>query len=179
VNPVLANGGNTWSVENTGTMNSFLSLWFFDRNTGLVAGSSGTILKTTDVGGTWITMVSTTVNTLRAACAIRDDYYFTAGDGGTILRTSDLFVGIPGPLQSGYITLLLYPDPASDKITIKTDPVAGNIHISVFNSLGAEIITLVTSSSSVTLETGDLPSSIYFIRIGSGTLVRTGKFIRH
>lgn len=49
-------GGNSWTAQNTGTMNSFSSVYFTDADTGYAVGGSPTILKTTDGGLNWMAL---------------------------------------------------------------------------------------------------------------------------
>ena len=44
------NGGNNWSIQNSGINYIFRGLWFVDNNTGWAVGQHGTILKTTTGG---------------------------------------------------------------------------------------------------------------------------------
>jgi len=60
----------TWSRQKSGTMSWLHSIYFLDQNHGWVAGSSGTLLETTDGGTTWSKVSTTTRDTLRDVCFV-------------------------------------------------------------------------------------------------------------
>ena len=46
--------GANWTAQTSGTTNWLSSVYFTDANTGYAVGAGGTILKTTDGGGTFV-----------------------------------------------------------------------------------------------------------------------------
>jgi len=62
----------TWSRQKSGTMAWLHSVYFLDQNHGWVAGSSGSLLETTDGGATWNKVATSTRDTLRDVCFIDD-----------------------------------------------------------------------------------------------------------
>jgi hypothetical protein len=54
------NGGNSWTVDSSGTWNSLSSVFFTDSTTGYVVGHTGTILKTGNGGVDFIEQHITT-----------------------------------------------------------------------------------------------------------------------
>jgi hypothetical protein len=70
----------------TPTTEILLGICFSDVNTGTAVSFSGTILRTTDGGDTWLTQISRTANTLRAVSFSDANNGTAVGDGDTILR---------------------------------------------------------------------------------------------
>src|SRR5215468_5673484 len=82
-------GGNSWTIQASGTTQTLWDVSFIDANNGTAVGEGGTILGTTDGGDHWITQASGTTLQLRGV-SITDATNGTAvGEGGTIVRTTD------------------------------------------------------------------------------------------
>ena len=62
----------TWSRQKSGTMSWLHSVYFLDQNHGWVAGSSGTLVETTDGGTTWNKVSTSTKDALRDVCFVDD-----------------------------------------------------------------------------------------------------------
>ena len=60
-------GGATWTVQLSGTMNALSDVLFTDANRGMAVGANGTILRTTNGGATWTIPSCETRKTLNAA----------------------------------------------------------------------------------------------------------------
>src|SRR5215831_18731912 len=65
-----------------------VSVSFSDANTGIVVGAAGTILRTTDGGGTWKAQSSGTGRSLFGVFLRDANTGTVVGDTGTILRTT-------------------------------------------------------------------------------------------
>ncbi|MBR1515007.1 MAG: T9SS type A sorting domain-containing protein [Bacteroidales bacterium] len=73
-------------------------------------------------------------------------------------------------------TTLLYPNPVSDKLTIETTE---NINtVEVFNLVGALVYSQKDCTNKVEINTADLQSGIYFIRLTSANLSETRRFVK-
>ena len=72
-------------------------------------------------------------------------------------------------------TLNIYPNPATDKITIKT-PVKGSF--SIHNISGQELIIRQITEPKTQIDISSLPSGIYFVRLSGDRTVEVGKFIK-
>src|SRR5947208_7679638 len=55
-------GGDSWSIQSSGTTNTLYGVSFTDANHGTAVGGGGTIVKTTDGGNNWISQPSGTTN---------------------------------------------------------------------------------------------------------------------
>ncbi|MCX7878167.1 MAG: YCF48-related protein, partial [Ignavibacteria bacterium] len=83
-------GGNNWTVINTGTSLSLFSSSFINSNTGYVVGSGGLILKSTNAGANWFSQTSGTTQSLFGVSGTSDESIVIAcGSNGTILRTTN------------------------------------------------------------------------------------------
>jgi len=77
-------------------------------------------------------------------------------------------------------TVSIYPNPASDVLTISLgDATDLPEAYSIYNSLGQVIAQkAISSSADLSINTSDLSSGIYFVRIEKETEVRTLKFVK-
>jgi photosystem II stability/assembly factor-like uncharacterized protein len=73
-----------WTRQRSGTMAWLHAVHFLDQSHGWVAGSSGTLLQTTDGGATWKKVPTFTKDTLR-------DVYFADDRTGWLVAERDLF----------------------------------------------------------------------------------------
>lgn len=90
----------------SGTSKNLNSVSFIDSEIGFVVGDSGTILKTTNGGTSWMSLSSGSTSNLSSVCFITQDIGYVVGARGTILKTTD--GGITWNMQtSGAVTSLL------------------------------------------------------------------------
>jgi len=79
----------TWSGQTSGTTNSLDDVEFFDNNTGVIVGSGGIILHTSDGGNNWLQQTSNTTISLSGITFISDEIIYVAGSDGIILTTTN------------------------------------------------------------------------------------------
>src|SRR5438270_11745259 len=82
-------GGNTWTIQASGTTQTLWAVSFTDANHGTAVGEAGTIVGTTDGGDHWVTQPSGTTFQLRGVSYSDTNNGAAVGDSGTILRTTD------------------------------------------------------------------------------------------
>jgi photosystem II stability/assembly factor-like uncharacterized protein len=78
-----------WEKQVCGTNNNLRSVYFLDANTGYVVGDYGTILKTTDGGIDWITLMNDTTISLCSVFFTDYNIGYSVGTKETILKTID------------------------------------------------------------------------------------------
>src|SRR6266576_763977 len=72
----------SWTRQSSGTMAWLRSVYFLDQDRGWVAGSNGTLLRTTDGGTTWTKLLTLTKDTLH-------DLYFADEKTGWVVAERD------------------------------------------------------------------------------------------
>ncbi len=80
---LLTASAATWTKQPSGTMAWLRSVYFLDQNRGWVAGSNGTLLRTTDGGESWKKIAALGRDTLL-------DAYFASEDVGWLVVERDL-----------------------------------------------------------------------------------------
>jgi len=72
--------------------------------------------------------------------------------------------------------ILIYPNPASDRIYIKSDAISSITKVELLNTIGSTVRVVenpVTTVNELSVKVADLPSGIYFIRVLSAGNVQT------
>jgi len=166
-------GGSTWISK----LSSYFlrSIVFTDNSTGYAVGE-GEALKTTDAGENWFSMIDDS-RFLRGIHFPSIDTGFIVADSGIIYKTTngDGFpVGIDDHHQT-INTLTIYPNPATNNITIDT-PFNGSrcIH----NTSGQQLLQQEITEQNTTIDVSTLPSGIYVVKVVGDKGVSVGKFIK-
>ncbi len=88
-------GGNTWTVQESGTTRDFNGVYFSDVNHGTIVGNctisgeNGIILRTTDGGNTWIEQQSGIHQHLYGVAFSDNNNGLVVGNFGAVLKTTD------------------------------------------------------------------------------------------
>ena len=86
------------------------------------------------------------------------------------------FLHTEGVGEQGNQALVLYPNPVNDKLTIEADEALGTVEI--YNLMGALVYNQKSCSSKVEINTADLQSGIYFIRMTNDKMSETRRFVK-
>jgi len=78
--------------------------------------------------------------------------------------------------EQGGQALALYPNPVSDKLTIEADEALGTVE--VYNLMGALVYSQKNCDNKLEINTSDLPSGIYFIRLTNNKTSETRRFVK-
>ena len=148
-------------------------------NTGYVVGDGGTIIKTLDGGVTWNLLQSGTTYELNSVSFPNSTTGYTAGDLGTILKTTNGGGPPVGIVEKQEIKRLkVYPNPATEIITIEIPESLYNNICSVFGMIGQELIRQQIQGSNVEINVSLFPQGIYFIRLMNKGKTGFGKFVK-
>ena len=105
---------------------------------------------------------------------------YLVGSNGSVLKTIDGGVGIEE--QKPPIIVTVFPDPASDHITLEIPGFLKtgmqNGECSVYNMMGRLMLKLTLDNHKTDINTNSLPSGIYMIHVNYNGTSGTGKFIR-
>ena len=72
--------------------------------------------------------------------------------------------------------ILVYPNPVNDKLTVEAQEALGTVE--VYNLMGAQMFSQKDCGNKVEINTGDLPSGIYFIRLTNNKVSETRRFVK-
>jgi hypothetical protein len=100
-------------------------------------------------------------------------------DGGNSYKATvmkyDFPIGINDPKESGFS---LYPNPATDIVTIETSGIAKESYLAILNSQGQKLITRQITKSKTQLDISSLPGGVYLVRLTNDKTVQVGKIIK-
>ncbi|MEP7145374.1 MAG: YCF48-related protein, partial [bacterium] len=171
------------------------SMNFLNENSGWITGDAGYILRTTDGGNRWDSLISNTHSGLKSIQFINNDTGFAVGYNGLILRTTNgggpgFPVGIKefsSESPEGFYLSQNFPNPFNPKTIINytlSAPQGGSmfsyVQLKIYDMLGNEVATLVNErkspgSYSVEFDGADFSSGIYFIKLRQATLNKSEK----
>jgi hypothetical protein len=103
--------------------------------------------------------------------------YKDEGDSSkaTVMKYDSVYVGLKEQQKSQF---LLYPNPASDKITIETTATPTQSQLSILNLNGEEVLTRSLIKPKTQIDISNLSSGVYFMRLTSDKTVEVGKFVK-
>jgi hypothetical protein len=106
--------------------------------------------------------------------------YLAFGDGGNspearVMKYDSLEVGIAEAAKPG---VLLYPDPATTKLTIAITPTAGQTTYEITDTRGIILTGGQAYGNKITVDVTDYPPGMYFVRLKTGNSNFTGKFCK-
>ena len=75
------------------------------------------------------------------------------------------FTSTQGIAKAENVSITIYPNPASETVTI--EGVGNETNIFIINSMGKVVRRLENAGGTITFSVGDLPKGIYFVRVGN------------
>ena len=100
-------------MQTSGTISDLKDVYFSNSLNGIVVGTDGRVIYTTDGGTTWIRQRSGSANTLLGINFISTDMGIAVGADGTIMRVMNGVVEVPFSINpvDEYISQNNYPNP--------------------------------------------------------------------
>lgn len=93
----------------------------------------------------------------------------------TVMKYDSVYAGISEPQVS---TFSVYPNPATDKITLETAGTIEGCKLVLINVAGQELISQQVSERKTVIDITTLPSGVYFVRLTNERMVKVGKIIK-
>ena len=186
------NGGVTWtsvSMGGAGTVSGVAG-----SGNDFFASKAGTVYRSTDKGATWVGSFTGSIGTLNHLS------FFTTGsslsgwtvsDGGNIAAFSGTLTSInvrANSIPTQFVLSQNYPNPFNPQTRIQFSiPGVSHVTLKVFNSVGAEVSTLVDASMPAGVHEVDwngkdrfnraVASGVYFYRLVAGDFAETRKML--
>lgn len=186
--------GSSWTTQGVGGTISAVAIikWVPTTTVFYLTGQTGTnaIRRSLDGGLTWTTM---TIATLTGWVGMDLVFqggtvyaYAIAGSDGSVIKLIDNLTGIdPGntTIPNEFALQQNYPNPFNPSTTIKYSvPTAGLVTLKIYNSLGAEVKTVINSDLAVgnyveTVDMSSFSSGTYFYTLSAGNFKETKKMM--
>ena len=109
--------------------------------------------------------------------AERGNEVLAGTDDGGVYINSTLLTGTDDEI-SDFHSVNIYPNPASNSITIEVPDASGEKRISVYNSNGQRVIDQIVASGYSTIYISNLPPGLFSLSISDGKTLSTGRFIK-
>jgi len=161
-----SDNGNTWIEANNGLTDSIVNVILVYKNYIFAGTNNSGIFLSSDNGMNWTDVSSGLFNYSITSLAI-DDSLIYAGTNGAALYSAKLsdFGIVDVPENHTLIDFQIFPNPATNEISLSI-PNEQNINsISIFNSLGMEVKrieqTEIIGNRKITISTMDLPVGLY------------------
>jgi len=173
------NGGVSWEKLTSTIYNTIYGIQFIDLNVGYAVGDYGNILKTSNGGDAWTSLNSGTANTLYALYFTDATTGYVVGKYGTILKTTNGGVSFTEGIKKPEPAYLIYPNPASDKITIShKGEIPEEATVCIFNMKGGLISQLkFKNQDRFEIDVKMLARGTYLITIDSETGIESKKLV--
>jgi hypothetical protein len=87
-------------------------------------------------------------------------------------NTTNVLVGVKTypDVEKDPFTLELMPNPAKDRLTIRTDYELGRLSVHIVNAYGVDVRSFAMDKQA-TIDVSDLPSGVYFVNVIGGKVV--------
>jgi len=95
-----------------------------------------------------------------------------------IMNFFDIYTADPEMKEFRYDRLLIYPNPAKDKITVSSHAITGNTQFSIFNVSGEKVLERQLKNTETQIDIRTLPRGVYFVRLQNEKMVEVGKIIK-
>ncbi|MCH8903840.1 MAG: T9SS type A sorting domain-containing protein [Bacteroidetes bacterium] len=184
-------GGNSWTDLDDPRIDTInnkravpWSINFPTKKVGYAVGDYGAIYKTGDSGNQWEWQDSgpTFTSRLNSVHFTDANTGYAVGDNGTILKTNNGGVSSINDINLNEEVLSIYPNPASDRITIELKNIQNqDVEVNISNVLGEiiykDIFHDVNNALNKSYLISHLPDGLYFVTIRSAESIITKKII--
>jgi hypothetical protein len=93
----------------------------------------------------------------------------------TVMKYDSVYTGLNSHQQQ---KVSIYPDPATEKITIEISKAEKQSNLSIVNLEGQQLITSQITGPKTQIDISNLPSGVYFVRLTNDKTVEVGKFVK-
>lgn len=160
-------GGNSWTLQNSGTEKNLESVYFVDTSIGYSVGDGGVILKTTNGGIEWtVNQVPGVFNTLYLVNFFNPDNGYIVGSNGVIRKTTN--GGVDWINQNSTVTSTLF---AASFVNSDTGFVVGSSGKILKTINGGIVWEPQDSQTIISLY------SVYFVDADTGYVVGSSGFL--
>ncbi len=176
------NGGETWVAGTANTITWTSDIIGNVRIVLLKAGIQCSLIAAgtpNDGSHTWLIpagIVPGTDYTVKISMCV-NSFFSDVSDSNFEIAIADnsiLKTGVPADDISAPV-LNLYPNPASDKLSIDADRNMSRVWL--LNSLGQTVLETVVNARQLQLNVGEFNTGVYFVRIETGETITTSKII--
>ncbi len=174
--------GMSWDSTALDSLQFVVDMSFPSPDTGYTAGyysflDVSSINSTNDGGQTWNWDLYENSIYFTSVNFVNDSIGFAATGGGAIYKHG-IITGISPGLRLINPSICVYPNPATDRITVELSGETQESNVSIFNIEGQRVITSQITESKTQVDISNLPSGVYYVRVTNERTVEVGKFVK-
>lgn len=171
---------SNWTVtisKSTTTNSHTISASVFPLNSGTVSGAkvynSGETVSLTASASLGYIFYNWTENGTQVST--NSTYSFTASANRTLVANFTFYSGIKHFTENN--SIIIYPNPVSDELTIEAENLNGNTKVEILNSVGMVVYNGILQSKT-TIKTSNFPIGFYLIKVDNGKTFEIRKIIK-
>ena len=174
--------GATWNSMNTFIAEQYpLDLSFPSPQIGYTAGFDamdgwGSVCSTRNGGHTCKYEIETVANFVTVSFCNDSIGYAATGDG--IIFKHGILTDVNSLKQPNKPNIIVYPNPAIDKITLELSGMTQDGNLTIVNMEGQQILTRQITELKTQLDISSLPIGVYFVRLSNDRTVEVGKIVK-
>ncbi len=179
------NAGMNWVIINNTVSGNAMD--FGNESNGVIVGSQGYIVQTTDGGYTWVRIKRQTLITMNAVHYNSDgNNAWIVGDQGLLMQHNNTVTIISHGndiIPEKYYLYQNYPNPFNPVTSLKFE-IASNsfVQLKIYDALGREVAELVNEEMQAgvyerTFDASKLSSGIYYYQLSSNDFLETKKML--
>lgn len=170
-------GGNTWSeLDFSDSYFTGLSIYFINENQGFLGCDGSGFFQTNDGGLTW-TRLEYMTGYHDAITFSPDGTGFVVGSNGKIMKTNNKgMVPVVSP-DNPKSEFTLYPNPATDEITLSCNDVTGTAHVRICNISGSCFYDSNHTGNNFRINVSSLTSGFYFVIIYTNKGIEVSRLV--
>lgn len=172
--------GNTWNSQSffqdyPANGPGFKCVDFVSSQLGWICGEMG-IIKSTDSGSSWSDeSIGTTAN-INYLDAVSENNVWAVGDSATLLHYTIVDeVTSAEHISDSEEVLNIFPNPASDRLTLKWPN--GKGQLTIFNQSGQQVLNRTITSSQTTINISSLKPGMYIAKAQEGAMYKHVRFV--
>jgi hypothetical protein len=105
--------------------------------------------------------------------------YIAYQDYANLYNTTVMYYNAPAGINEHLFSqVTMYPNPATDKITVETSATLPHTRLSILNMTGQQLITQEVTESITQIDLANLPGGVYFVRISNDKMFVTEKMVK-
>ncbi|MEO6306123.1 MAG: T9SS type A sorting domain-containing protein [Bacteroidia bacterium] len=170
------NAGISWTKLSLATTNNLYSVSFINDTIGFVGGTNGSVYKTIDGGLSWQSENSTITHDIKKLYFFKSGFVYAVSNSGELIKRY-LQVGLKDQ-QKIFQDLKVFPNPATDQLSIEVAQLLNESSFSLYNINGQEIINQNINELKTQIDISKLAKGVYYLKIKNVNGVQVKKIIK-
>jgi len=173
-----SNNGGSWAALNTGLPADSYVYAFAVSGGNIFAGIGNRVFSSSDNGGNWVDVSNGLQGYTVGALDINGGNILAGTFGGGVwMRPLSDITGIE-EINRNDSPIVVYPNPARDRITIETPRLTKDDVISIYNNNGQLLMTKQVAKTNTEFDVSGLAKGIYIVKFTNSGNTSVTKFVK-